>query len=68
MVATPKSEQYIGLVFKSPLLVCERHCHNTQLKGIVACLAKDNYDLLYNATFQATFVNDHEDFGAQMAY
>jgi hypothetical protein len=25
MVETPKSEQYIGLVLKSPLLVCERH-------------------------------------------
>jgi hypothetical protein len=48
--------------------VCERHCHNTQLKGIVVCLAKDNYDPLYNATFQETFVSDHEDFGAQMAY
>jgi hypothetical protein len=68
MVATPQSEQYIGLVLKSPLLVCERHCHNTQLKEIVVCLAKDNYDPLYNATFQATFVSNHEDFGAQMAY
>jgi hypothetical protein len=68
MVAASKSEQYIGLVLKSPLLLCERHCHNTQLKGIVACLAKDNYDPLYNATFQATFVNDLKDFGAQMAY
>jgi hypothetical protein len=68
MVATPKSEQYIGLVLKSPLLVCQRHCHNTQLKGIVACLAKDNYDPLFKATLQATFVNDHEDFGAQMVY
>jgi hypothetical protein len=48
--------------------VCKRHCHNTQLKGIVACLAKDNYDPLYNATFQASFVSEHEDFGAQMAY
>jgi hypothetical protein len=28
MVATPVSKQYIGLVLKSPLLVCERHCHN----------------------------------------
>jgi hypothetical protein len=68
MVATPVSEQYIGLVLKSPLLVCEHHCHSTQLKGIVACLAKDNYNPLYNVTFQATFVNDHKDFGAQMAH
>jgi hypothetical protein len=55
--------QFAGLALKHTMALCRTRCHATQIKGLVACLLRDNDTPIPKAEFRASM--DQRDIGIQ---
>lgn len=68
MLTEPDIHQYAGLIIREPRTLCNAHCHQTNIKGIVVCLLRQHDFPVLQGHFRNDFQQLETDLRNQMSF
>jgi hypothetical protein len=68
LVADPLTNQYAGLQLRSQHLVCGLLCHNTQIRGLMGCILRQQDAPLPHTLFKSSFNPTSIDLQTKLAF